>query len=157
MFRNLIKPIAVGATLVAATAGYAQSGYRPGLLGVDTNLRPNPAYMGPSSAPSMPRSAPSTPAPSRGMGIPESFRVPMPNPARSQFQRAIENPPARSQKPVPPAITYDPVKIETHGDKTTVGTDIKVVDHRHPTRSPHPWLQRQLAYQRLARSARARE
>jgi len=100
---------------------YAQSGYRPGMLGVDTNLRPNPDYMKPSTPPPVTRPAPVSPVPSRG--IPPQFKPqPLPMQPRSPFERALEHPIASPPPPAPP-----PARVETHGNsQTTVSAPIPV-------------------------------
>jgi hypothetical protein len=107
------KLAALAVAAAGSSAAVAQTRYG---LGVDTNLRPNPAYMQPSTGP---RSTPSVGPSAPSRGIPDSFRPPMPQP-RSPFDDALRHP---IQPPTPrPA---PPVHIDAGpGSHTTVTVDV---------------------------------
>jgi hypothetical protein len=99
-----------GTMLVAASAASAESGgYRPGMLGVNTQLPVNRSYMNPSPAPT---------SPSRG--IPSEFK-PHYQPA-TPFQDAIRDPIKPPPPPPPP-----PVRLENPAPKqVTISTPTQI-------------------------------
>jgi hypothetical protein len=95
-----IKALSAAAGIAIAwnSGAFAQNGYRSGMLGVDTNLRPNPTYMRPSpSGPAMPAPAPRSASPAMPAPAPRVDLRPLP--PRPLIERPMPAPAPASPPP----------------------------------------------------------